>query len=325
MPMTKMIHEWMSLDPQEEVDRIGKTIKETILRRFRRKGAVVAISGGVDSAAVAAICATVLGPKRVLGLILPEAESSPESEEMALELAAKFGFETITEDISPVLRAVGCYERRAEAIREVIPEFGAGWKCKVVLPDVNDYGRFRLFSVVAQSPDGRIHKARMTPKAYLGVVAATNFKQRTRKMFEYYHADRLHYAVMGTPNRLEFDQGFFVKNGDGSADAKPIGHLYKTQVYAVSRHLGVPDEILKRTPTTDTYSLTQTQEEFYFALPYDKFDLCLCGLNLGKSAREVAEATGLRVNEVEQVFTDIEMTRRATRYLHAKPVVVEEI
>ena len=130
---------------------------------------------------------------------------------------------------------------------------------------------------------------------YLGVVAATNMKQRTRKQLEYYHADRLNYAVLGTPNRLEYDQGFFVKNGDGAADIKPIAHLYKTQVYALAAHLGLPEEIRSRPPTTDTWSLAQSQEEFYFSVPYPTMDLCLFGLENGIAAAEVAARAGLTV------------------------------
>ncbi len=151
------------------------------------------------------------------------------------------------------------------------------------------------------------------------MVAATNFKQRTRAMLAYYHADRLAYAVAGTPNLLEYDQGFFVKQGDGAADLKPIAHLYKTQVYALADELGVPDEIRRRQPTTDTYSLAQSQEEFYFALPYPEMDLCLWAANHGVTAVDVAPAIGLTVAQVERVFRDIEAKRRASRYLHAVP------
>ena len=158
---------------------------------------------------------------------------------------------------------------------------------------------------------------RLTPAAYLQIVAATNYKQRVRKMIEYYHADRLNYAVAGTPNRLEYDQGFFVKQGDGAADVKPIAHLYKTQVYQLAAHLGVPEEIRRRPPTTDTFSMPQTQEEFYFALPYDRMDLCLYALNHGIAAAEVAPLVELTPEQVERVFKDIDAKRRATRYLHA--------
>jgi NAD+ synthase len=161
--------------------------------------------------------------------------------------------------------------------------------------------------------------------AYLNILAATNFKQRIRKMMEYYHADRLNYAVTGTPNRLEYDQGFFVKLGDGSADIKPIAHLYKTQVYQLAEYLGIPKEIRSRPPTTDTYSLAQGQDEFYFSLPYDKMDLCLYGKNNGFSPADIASSVGLPTDQVQRVFQDIDAKRLATRYLHMPPILIESV
>jgi NAD+ synthase len=165
----------------------------------------------------------------------------------------------------------------------------------------------------------------MPHDAYLKLVAATNYKQRVRKLTEYFHADRLAYAVAGTPNRLEYDQGFFVKQGDGAADFKPIAHLYKTQVYALAEHLGIPEEIRARPPTTDTFSMPQTQEEFYFSLPYDRMDLCLYAHNHGITSAEVAPAVELTEEQVERVFDDIERKRAATRYLHARPLLIEPV
>ena len=162
-------------------------------------------------------------------------------------------------------------------------------------------------------------------KAYLEVVAATNFKQRTRKMLEYYHADRLNYAVAGTPNRLEYDQGFFVKLGDGAADVKPIAHLYKTQVYQLAEYLEVPPEIRKRPPTTDTYSMPQGQDEFYFSLPYDRMDLCLYGKNNGISTATVAGCLGLTAEQVQSVYDDIDTKRSTTRYLHLPPLLIDDV
>ena len=144
-------------------------------------------------------------------------------------------------------------------------------------------------------------------------------------MMEYYHADRLNYAVVGTPNRLEYDQGFFVKNGDGAADIKPIAHLYKTQVYELAARLGVPEEIRSRPPTTDTFSMPQSQEEFYFSLPYQQMDVCLYAYNHNLSAAEVGATLGLSEEQVERVFRDIESKRRATRYLQLPPLLVEEV
>jgi len=211
------------------------------------------------------------------------------------------------------------------AATKVIPEFGPGWKFKIVLPHATEGSAYNVFSLVARSPGGESRKVRLPLTAYLGIVATTNMKQRTRKQTEYYHADRLNYAVCGTPNRLEYDQGFFVKNGDGAADFKPIAHLYKSQVYQVAEHLGVLDEICRRVPTTDTYSLPQTQEEFYFALPYDKMDLCLYALNHGISAEEAGDVVGLTAEQVGHVYRDIETKRRTTWYMHAPPQLVEPV
>jgi NAD+ synthase len=314
----------LKLDCAQEAGRIAAAMREQVLRRFRKKGVVVALSGGIDSSTVAALAVRALGAERVLGLLMPERDSSSDTLPLSQQLAKHLGIETVQENITGMLEAVGCYRRRDDAIRLVLPQYGAGWKSKIVLPNVFDEGQFRLFSIVVQSAAGQQTEVRLTMEAYLGIVAATNFKQRTRKMLEYYHADRLNFAVTGTPNRLEYDQGFFVKLGDGAADIKPIAHLYKTQVYAMARFLQLPEEICSRQPTTDTYSLPQSQEEFYFSVPYDKMDLILCGKNQGLAPAEVGPAVGLTAEQVAQVFRDIESKRRVAQYLHAPPVLMED-
>jgi len=323
MPKPALSSDLLTLDLDREVDRIGAHLRETILRRFRKRGAVVAMSGGVDSSLVAALAAHALGKDRVFGLLLPEQESAPETLDLSRGLAEHLGIEYTHENISGILEALGCYRRRDEAIRRVVPDYGPECMSKIVLPPVTEDDRYRFFSVVVQYPDGRTTKTRLDLQGYLGVVAATNFKQRTRKMLEYYHADRLNYAVAGTPNRLEYDQGFFVKLGDGAADIKPIAHLYKTQVYAMARHLGVPEDICSRPPTTDTYSLPQGQDEFYFSLPFDKMDLVLYAKDRGYDAPEIGPAVGLTAEQVERVFRDIEGKRRVAAYLHAGPVMLD--
>jgi len=317
--------EVLRLDSAAAAARMEASIRDITFQQLHRRGAIVAISGGIDSSVVAALCVRALGPQRVLGLMLPEADSSPDSLRLSLLLAASLGIRTQVEDISGVLAAAGCYQRRDEAIRQVIPEYGDGYKCKIVLPDLLRNNGYPVFSVVVESPDGHRTKARLTLDAYLGVVAATNFKQRTRKMMEYYYADRFNYAVAGTPNRLEYDQGFFVKNGDGAADLKPIAHLYKSQVYELAAHLEIPEEIQRRPPTTDTYSLDQSQEEFYFPLPYQKMDVCLYAKNHQIPPEEVAPITGLTVDQVARVYRLIDSTRSATQYLHLAPVLCETV
>lgn len=309
------------LDARMEVDRIVQILREQVFGTLRRRGVVVGLSGGIDSSVVASLCARAFGKDKVLGIFMPERHSSGDSLRLGRSVAAQLGIDTILEDIAPALEAVGAYRRQIEAIQTVVPQYGDGWKCKLVLASVLESNGLNITRLTVQDPEGKTDTVRLSPAAYLQIVAATNYKQRLRKMTEYYHADRLNYAVAGTPNRLEHDQGFFVKQGDGIADLMPIVHLYKTQVYQLAEYLGVDEEIRRRPPTTDTFSMAQSQEEFYFALPYRLMDLCLYGLNHGISADEVAAAAGLTAAQVEKVFKDIDSKRRAARYLHARPLL----
>ncbi|MBK8941508.1 MAG: NAD(+) synthase [Polyangiaceae bacterium] len=314
----------LKLDAEAVSSKIEESIRSQVLGELRRRGAVVGLSGGIDSSVVGALCARALGKEKVFGIFMPERHSSDDALRLGAELATAFGIPAATEDIAPALAALGCYERQHEAIRMVLPEFGDGWRFKLTIPSILDSDRLNVTYLTVQTPSGESRRVRLSHQAYLQIVAATNFKQRVRTMSAYYHADRLNFAVAGTPNRLEYDQGFFVKGGDGLADIKPIAHLYKTQVYALAAHIGVPEEIRKRPPTTDTFSLPQGQDEFYFALPYDKMDLCLLGFNQEAPAEEVAEHIGLTADQVRRIYRDIEAKRRVAKYLHSPPLLVVE-
>jgi NAD+ synthase len=315
----------LTIDARAESMRIQAALREQVHGRLRRRGVVLGLSGGVDSATVAALSAAALGGQRVVALMMPERESSTTSATLARLVARTLGIEAIEEPIGGILEASGCYRRRDAAIRQVFEDYQAGWRFKLTLPSVLHTTLLHFSTLIVERPDGTTGSARMPADAYLELVAAMNFKQRTRKTIEYYHADRLKYAVAGTPNRLEYDQGFFVKQGDGAADIKPIAHLYKSQVYQLARHLAVPEEVLEQPPTTDTYPMPQTQEEFYFGLPYEQMDLCLFGRNHGVSAAEVAAAAGLTAEQVDRVYADIEQKRRTTKYLHAGPLLVDAV
>jgi NAD+ synthase len=314
----------LRIDPASEVDRISNIIRDVVLTRFKRKGAVVGVSGGIDSSVVAALCVHALGKDRVFGLFMPESESASESLMLGRLLTDSLGMRATAENITPLLEGSGCYRRRDEAIRSVVPEYTHEYKCKITLPNLLDDDRYAIFSVVVQSPQGETKKVRLSLSAYLGIVAASNFKQRARKMFEYYHADAMNFAVAGTPNRLEYDLGFFVKGGDGLADFKPIAHLYKSQVYQLADYLEIPEEIRTRPPTTDTYSLAQTQEEFYFSMPLEQMDVCLYGRNHDKEPGELAPILGLTEAQVKRAYAMIDAKRKHAQYLHASPVLMSD-
>jgi NAD+ synthase len=307
-------------DPATCVKRLTEGTAAAI-RDLRRRGAVVAVSGGVDSGVVAAICARALGPEHVLCLRLPERDAGSSSSRLALELTRQLGAPTEEEDISDALEALGCYRRRDEAIAAVFPDYEPSWRHKLVRSPPS--GGMIVFSLVVELPGGEVRTARLPPDAYRQLLAATNMKQRVRKLVEYSWADRLGYAVVGTPNLLEYDQGFFVKGGDGLADVKPIAGLYKGQVYALAREFGLPEAIASRSPTTETFSLAQSQEEFYFGYPLETMDLLLWGQREGLPAEEIAARTGLSPDEVRTGWAEIERRREATRYLHAPASLVE--
>lgn len=314
----------LNLDYANEVERITQLMKQYLRKTARRRGLVVAISGGIDSSVCAALSVKALGPDRVFALRLPEADSSSDTGDRSSRLAEHLGVETITTPITDILSAIGCYQWRDDAIRELFPEYEDDWKNKIVI-DGGLEGQYNHFKLVVENPQGEQFTKRMEYRQYLQVVAATNHKQRIRKTLEYFHADRLNYAVVGTPNLLEYDQGFFVKNGDGSADIKPIAHLYKSQVYGMARYLGLPEEICNAVPTTDTYSLAQGQDEFYFALPYEKMDVALWAYRNGLPPEELAGQLGISEERAGLVYKDIEAKRRMTEYLNMNPAKLEPL
>ena len=324
MSVEEKIEKYLAMDYQAEIDKISEKIKELLRAKVHRRGLVIAISGGIDSSVSAALSVQALGPDKVFGLLLPEQDSSDKSESRGEMLAKHLGIKFLKHNIASTLEAIGCYQWRDDAIRTVFPDYAEGWKNKIAITGGNE-GKINHFQLIVQPPGGELLTKRLGLNAYLQIVAATNYKQRMRKSIEYFHADRLNYAVIGTPNRVEYDQGFFVKNGDGSADIKPIAHLYKSQVYALAKFMGLPEEICNATPTTDTYSLPQGQDEFYYALPYKEMDLALWALNNNKTASELAIMLDIDEKHVEFIYKDIESKRSTTQYLHAKPYLIEDV
>jgi len=320
-PVTVFTRRSLELDAAREVERIVQFLQENVQHKLHRQGAVLGISGGIDSSVVLALCVRAFGAQRVIGILLPERESSPESAELAHLLAKQFDVQTVTEDITAALEGAGCYRRRDEAVKRVFPEFEPDWKSKITLPgNLLDEDRLNIFSLTVIKPDGSEQTQRLPLREYAQIVASSNFKQRARMSMLYYHAELRNYAVIGTPNKNERDMGFFVKFGDGGADINPIGHLFKTQVFQLARYLDIPAEIQQRPPTTDTYSAGSTQEEFFYRIPFEILDLVWLGYERGVARSEIAAALDLTVDQVARVIADIERKHRATDYLRMHPI-----
>lgn len=314
----------LDLDASAEAERIEAYLRETVGKTLRRKGVVLGVSGGVDSAVCVTLAKRALGADKVFAVLMPEKDSASKSTELGRLICEGLGVPYAVEDIAPALDALGCYRRRDDAIRTLFPDFGPDWKMKITVEGgALKQDRMNYFALTVQAPGGPLETKRMPLPVYLAVVASTNMKQRTRKMIEYLHAERLHYAVIGTPNKLEFDLGFFVRGGDGLADVKPIAHLYKTQVYKLAEAIGVPEAIRSQPPSTDTYSLPQTQEEFYFALPYNLMDLMLFAHENGVAAIDAARATNLSEDQAQRAFQDIVAKKRIAAQLHQPALKIE--
>jgi NAD+ synthase len=304
------------------VNEIVQKLRQDVFFELRRQGAVLGISGGIDSSVCLALAAKALGPEKVLGIMMPEKDSSTDSEILASELATRFGVRAIKEDITPALSGFKCYERRDEAVKKVFPEYDPEtYKMKIGIKQSGLQNNLPpVFSLTIIDQKGSQKDQLLPVNEYLQIVAASNFKQRSRMTMVYFHAEALHYAVVGTPNKHEQEQGFFVKYGDGGADVMPIGNLYKTQVYQIAEYLGVPEGIIMRTPTTDTYSAEQTQEEFFYQLPLTEMDIYWYGFENGYATEEVAEVMNTTKEHVKALFSNFERKRRTTEYLRMSPI-----
>lgn len=309
-------------NPEATVNRICEKMKNDVFNKFRKSGAIVGISGGIDSSLCLALSARAFGNNKVIGIMLPEKDSSSDSEILARELASTFDVKAIKEEITGALSGFGTYKRRDEAVSRVFPEYNPDiHKMKIGIKKSGLFNNLApLFTITLIDENGNEKEERLGIKEYLQIVAASNFKQRTRMSFLYYHAELNNYAVIGTPNKHEKEQGFFVKYGDGGADIMPIVNLYKTQVYQLAGFLGVPEGILNRTPTTDTYTAEQTQEEFFFQMPFEDLDLYWYGFENNYSHSEVAKVMAVSPKEVESIFLNFERKKRTTEYLRMQPV-----
>jgi NAD+ synthase len=309
----------LDIDPEKETQRVCAFIEKQLLS-WRKNGAVIGISGGIDSAVCAELLVRTLGKDRVFGLILPEKESSPKSAIYAEKQAQKMGIPYETVDITPTLEGFGTYAKRDEVIKGLFPEYGEEYRSKITLPSgLLERDALSFFTLTIEDREGRIQSARLKKDALNAIVAATDSKQRTRMMHLFYYAESLYYVVCGTTNRSETIQGFFVKYGDGGVDIEPMAHLYKVQVYALGEYLGVIQEIVDRDPSPDTYSFEVSDEEFYFRMPYDKLDLLLYAWENDVAIEDVCAVMDLEEAQVIRAFRDFKSKYKATEHLREMP------
>jgi NAD+ synthase len=310
----------LKIDAGKVADKLAGFIRDKVRNYFKRKGAVIGLSGGIDSAVAGALCVKALGKERVHGLILPERDSNPVSREYGILSAKSLGITWEEIDLTPILEVFGVYSRRDAIVRKYFPDLKRDYQFRIMLPqDMLDRDRINVYHLEVKDGDGSVKSARLSRDDYLGMIAANDIKQRTRMIQFYYAAEKRYSIVCGTTNLPETLQGFFVKYGDGGVDIEPLVPLYKDQVFQLARHLGVPKEIIDRTPSPDTYSYVVSDQEFYFCIPYDMIDLILYAMEHNLPKEEAAQSLGITMEQLNRAWRDIERKREATEPLRNLP------
>ncbi len=310
----------LKIDPAQELDHLSKFIVDQVNAVFHRKGVVVGLSGGIDSACIAAVAVHAIGKEKVIGLVLPESETNPISREYAIKHAQALGIEHRQINITPTVDSVVQYKWRDEFLQKLIPEYKPGYKYNITLPtDLLERASFSFYRLQVQMPDGEIKKKRLNLDEFRTITSFANIKIRARMLHLYAEAERRNLLVAGTTNRTEFLLGDFCKYGDGGTDIEPFTHLYKNQIYQLSEYLGVTQEIIDRQPSPDTFSLPVSDQEFFFRISFEKLDYLLYAWEHEVSKDVVANVLDISEDAVERAYKDFASKYRATAHLRDVP------
>ena len=303
-----------------EIENIGRVvqslqtfIREQVNNNFRKRGVVIGISGGIDSAVAVKLCCDAVGKENVLGVILPEKESNPQSQEFAKKYCEKLGIKYEIEDITSILDSSEIYQIREKIVKKYFPDYNQSCKYRIVFSENFDSDGLSIPYLEVNDGNNQIHKIKLSLNDYFTITAATNIKHRIRMTRLYFHAEKNNFLVCGTTNKAEFQQGYFVKYGDGGVDIEPLANLYKTQIYQLGTYLDIPNEIIERKASPDTWSFDVSDEEFFYSLPYEIVDLMLFAKEKSVTLSDICSTLDLKEEKVKRILNSIERKLQASK------------
>jgi len=298
----EQIYDFLQIKEIEKtINSIENFVKDEISKKFQKQGAIIGISGGIDSAVMAAICAKSIGSEQILGLIMPEKESDSTSQIFAKRLAEKFQIETKVIDITSILESFEVYKIKEQIVKEKFPDFNNNCKYRVAVPSKFSSSIGIPFLEILDN-ENKKHQFKISLSEFLTLTAASSIKHRVRMTMLYYYAEKNNFCVVGTTNKSEFLQGYFVKYGDGGTDIEPLTNLYKSQIYQIGQFLEIPHEILNNDPSPDIWSFSTSDEEFFYSVPYHIVDLILYARENNISKSEIQKISNLSLEQIENLI-----------------------
>ena len=308
---------------ENKINEITNFIKNEVFEIYQKKGVAVGLSGGIDSAITAALCTKSIGSEKILGLILPEKESDVNSKNLALQIAEKYNIETKSIDITNILESFGVYENKERIVKEKFPNYNEKCKYRVVVPPKLENNIGMPFLEILDN-ENTLHKLKISSFDFLNLTAATSIKHRVRMTMLYNYAEKNNFAVVGTTNKTEYLQGYFVKYGDGGSDIEPLVHLYKTQIYEIANFLKLPEKIINQDASPDVWSFKTSDEEFFYAVPYNIVDLILYARERNLSINDISKFSNLSSEKIEKLIQFQNQKQSKSQTMRENPHSIDE-